>query len=331
MAAPAPGPHPIAIGICALGTLLDQQRLEAHAPRILCDEGGQLYEWSGERLTPLPPHQLRRAIVSGSERGCRPLLPEPGVPLVVPWNEFHALLASQFAHPERLRDGHRVNVVAQIYEVTRPQSPADLAESITGDRARSSELTILTDRMLALFGLVQRVPPPMRHPHQPPGGDMLMPHERVVRLLLAADPTASAPGTEPRATANAAPHPDSAAPRSRADKESIPQAFLRPWEFRKSREDVLYELSRPRSVLSAIRSWLAAITSRAARRLEHRCWEMLRSGKSPEEQLWSVPPPRRRLDDREVRDWAALTLGHAGYNVQTMLLEWEIFWRRKLG
>lgn len=332
MVAPVPVPHTVSIGICDVGTLFDQQRFEPQTARILCDEGGQLYEWSAERLTPLAPHHLPRAIVSQPARGYRPLFPEPGCPLVVPWNEFRAQLASQIAHPERLRHGHRVGVRAQIYEVTRPQSLAELAESITGDRTRASELTILTDRLVSLLGLGQRLPPPMCRPYQPPDGDTIMAHERLVRLLLAADPTATTPvKVESPATTNAAPQLDAPAPRPRADRESIPQAFLRPWEFKKSREDVLYELTRRRGVLSAIRSWLDGMASHAGLQLEHRCWEVLRSSKSVEEQLWSVPPPRRGLDDREVRDWAARTLAHAGYNVQTMLLEWEIFWRRKLG
>ena len=332
MAAPVPVPHTVTIGICDVGSLFDQQRFEPQTPRILCDEGGQLYEWSAERLTPLAPHHLPRAIVSQPDRGFRPLFAEPGFPLVVPWNEFRPLLAAQIAHPERLRDGHRVGVRMQIYEVTRPQSLDELAESITGDSSRASELTILTDRLMSLLGLTQRLPPPMRRPHQQPDGETILAHERLLRLLLIADPTATTPAkVESPATATAAPQPEAAAPRPRADKESIPQAFLRPWEFKKSREDVLYELTRRRGVLSAIRSWLEAMTSRAANRLEQRCWEVLRSGKSLDEQLWLVPPPRRGLEDRAMRDWAARTLAHAGYNVQTMLLEWEIFWRRKRG
>ncbi len=55
--------------------------------------------------------------------------------------------------------------------------------------------------------------------------------------------------------------------------------------------------------------------SRFGGRLEHRCWDLLRSGKSLDEQLWTVRPPRRGLDDRQVgADWVARTLEHAGYN-----------------
>ena len=328
--APGPVPHTVTVGICGVGPLFDQQAFDPQTPRILCDEGGQLYEWSAERLMPLAPHHLPRAIVRQPDRGYRPLFPEPGFPLAVPWHEFRAVLESQIAHPERLRDGHRVAAHAQIYDVTRPQSLAELAESITGDRARASELTVLTGRMVALLGLTQYVPPPMRRPHQQPDGETIAAHERLVRLQLIADPTATLPArVESPVPVPAEPPSDTPVRQPGTDKDVIPQAFLRPWEFKRSREDVLYELTRRRGVFTAIRSWLQGMTSRAANRLEQRCWEVLRSGKSLEEQLWSVPPPRRGLDDRHVRDWATRTLLHAGYNVQTMLLEWEIFWRRK--
>jgi hypothetical protein len=322
--APVPVPHTVTIGICDVGTLFDGQMFDQqHASRILCDERGQLYEWRAEQLRPLSAHQLPQVVTSAPDRGYRMLFPEPGYPLVVCWNEFDSLLSSQIANPERLRDGHRVGVHAQVYEVTRPQSLDEIAESITGDAGKAAQFAILTDTLASLLGLTPRLPPRMRHPYQQPHGETLVAHERIVRLQLASDPTS--------ATSAAAAQHDAIAPRTRADRESIPQAFLRPWEFKKSREDVLYELTRRQGVIRAIRSWLGSIASRLSGRVEHRCWELLRSGKSVDEQLWSVRPPRRGLDDREVRDWAARTLEQSGYNAQSMLLEWEIFWRRKLG
>jgi hypothetical protein len=32
---------------------------------------------------------------------------------------------------------------------------------------------------------------------------------------------------------------------------------------------------------------------------------------------------------RAIKDWARSTLALAGYESQSMLLEWEVFWRRK--
>ena len=354
-----PLPRGIAIGMCDMSPLMEQSMptvmrgialsawppelaatpdrgwvRTAPRPRLLCDESGRLYEWDGECLAPLPSHQLQQA-VREPRTGCRTLFPEPGCPLVVRWNEFRSLLASQLAHPERLREGHRVAVHAQVYEVAAPQSIADLAETVIGDRSRSSEFAILTDTLVCLLGLARRLPPPrLRRPYQHADGDQLMVDERIVRLALTTDPTAigersaDASSTRPQP----APAPAAAAtPPMRTRRESIPQPFTKPWEFKVSREEVLYELTRGNTIGRLVRSWLEALGSRLNGRLEHRRWEALRLGKSLDEQLWSIRPTRRALADRGVRQWASKTLEQAGYNAETMLLEWEIFWRRKLG
>jgi hypothetical protein len=56
---------------------------------------------------------------------------------------------------------------------------------------------------------------------------------------------------------------------------------------------------------------------------------VLLSGKSADEQLWAVRPPKGGVFHSAIRDWAYKTLETAGYDPRTMLLEWEIFWRRK--
>jgi hypothetical protein len=58
-------------------------------------------------------------------------------------------------------------------------------------------------------------------------------------------------------------------------------------------------------------------------------WQVLLSGKSADEQLWAVRPPKGGVSHPAIRDWARKTLETAGYDSRTMLLEWEIFWRRK--
>jgi hypothetical protein len=60
-----------------------------------------------------------------------------------------------------------------------------------------------------------------------------------------------------------------------------------------------------------------------------RKWQILLCGKGFDEQLWAVRPPDGGLTHRAVRQWAARTLELAGYQPGVMLLEWEIFWRRK--
>ena len=58
-------------------------------------------------------------------------------------------------------------------------------------------------------------------------------------------------------------------------------------------------------------------------------WHALLSGKTADEQLWAVKPPRGAFADTRIRRWAEQTLQLGGYDVARMLVEWEIHWRRK--
>ena len=58
----------------------------------------------------------------------------------------------------------------------------------------------------------------------------------------------------------------------------------------------MYEMTRRPGLASIVRSWLDAIASRMNGRLEDRRWEILRLGKSLDEQLWAVRPPRRAFE-----------------------------------
>ena len=79
-----------------------------HPPRILATTGANFTNGAPSGSGRWTPHQLQRAIVNEPDAGWRPLFPHPGYPLVVRWNEFRSLLGTQIAHPERLRDAHRV-------------------------------------------------------------------------------------------------------------------------------------------------------------------------------------------------------------------------------
>jgi hypothetical protein len=58
-------------------------------------------------------------------------------------------------------------------------------------------------------------------------------------------------------------------------------------------------------------------------------WRGLLGGKSLDEQLWAVTPPRGFPYHPAVRRWAGEMLTHAGFDPVQMFVEWEIFWRRK--
>ena len=58
-------------------------------------------------------------------------------------------------------------------------------------------------------------------------------------------------------------------------------------------------------------------------------WHALLFGKNPDQQLWAIKPPRGGLRDSRVRCWVEQTLQVGGYDVASMLAEWEIHWRRR--
>jgi len=54
---------------------------------------------------------------------------------------------------------------------------------------------------------------------------------------------------------------------------------------------------------------------------EFRKWQILLTGKSLDDQLWTVRPPLRDLSNRLVRDWARRTLEAAGYEADIVGLD----------
>jgi len=58
-------------------------------------------------------------------------------------------------------------------------------------------------------------------------------------------------------------------------------------------------------------------------------WRAMLKGKSLDDQLWAVTPPRGFSYHPAVRRWAGEALTQAGYDPERMLLEWEILWRRR--
>src|SRR5262245_61510594 len=183
---------------------------------------------------------------------------------------------------------------------------------------------------LGLTALPQRRPQVLPHMRRESG--VIFPHDRVFRLQLAHDPTM---GEGPRdlRRPQAAPQPvepHTAAANTDATpavnclgpKAAVPERFLKPWEFQLGREEVLYDMhvsAARRGGLSSLLHWLIG---RAGSRREFRKWQLLLCGKSLEEQLWAIRPPKGGLSHPGVREWAQQTLELAGYNPHAMLLEW---------
>jgi len=264
----------------------------------------------------------------------RELFPASTRPRVVHFGEFKAMLGPQLLHPERLRDEHRLPCRVRVFESARVQRLDTLASEIL--RGASGQLLPLTPALAAKLEILELAPPrsALAKADREPG--LIFPGERGVRLEVWNDPTASAPPSsqaptriveESSATASVVASA-ATAEEARSLKKAIPDRFLAPWQFAVSRDEALYDLNMEvaRSGLgSLIARWFGAAKSNR----EFRKWQVLLGGKSLDDQLWAVRPPLRGPLHRVVRDWARRTLEAAGYDPDAMLLEWEIFWRRK--
>src|SRR5262249_38746620 len=131
-------------------------------------------------------------------------------------------------------------------------------------------------------------------------------------LRVDADPTAEA--TSRPTVAQSKPVP--AEPR-----RAIPDQYTN-GAFPISRDEAIYDMhARP----SLFDQWRDKFKHRA----DFERWQQLLWGKTLEEQLWTVRPPKGMFRDPLVRAWAEKTLGAAGYDKAVMLPEWEIYWRRQ--
>ena len=331
---------------------------------ILSDESGRLYEKLGRQVRPVhqlasgpageliemipaersnlrviqpparvvdtPAMQEQKVSVKTAENHAesarhRKLFNEPGQWRVVTWGEFKEILAPQLTHPERLRDTYRLPCYVQVVETNRDVTIDELAEEFSTKDARPKPLYFLTDEIAAKLELTSLLPPVPARKSSVRTPNVLLAHERVFRLLVANDPTVdigSFKKQEPPATSES-----NSSKMKVSLKTSIPASFVKEWEFKVSREEALYDLS-DRSLFSTLRKF--------ARRLrvfkqnsEFRKWQVLITGKSPDDQLWSVRPPANMLDHTFIREWVKKTLDLGGYDSKLMTREWEIFWRRK--
>ncbi len=237
----------------------------------------------------------------------RALFPGPGLWRVLPYGEFQGALAGQLAHPARLAETHQIPCYVQVYDAP-DSSPVGIARAVLGSESRARELFPLTAELEDRLQLTSQL--------APADWDR---GERYVRVQPVHDPTALTP-------ARTAPAP--VTPPSEK-KSKIPERYLKPWEFRYSREEVLYDMNqlteRP-GIFSGIAHWAR---KRLQNRAAFRKWQALLQGKAPDEQLWGVRPPEGALRDERVREWVSQLLALDGYDPTSMLIEWEIFWRRK--
>ena len=264
----------------------------------------------------------------------RKIVADPGLYLKLPWARVKSELAPHLQHPEKLRDHDVLECYAQIYEAQRTLPAAQLAALALGDAAFAPQLQPLTQAKAQMLGAPQLFKPP-REPFETQASSRhIYTGQRVYRLWPVFDPTIERDNTSGRPSVASA---EKAAPL----RSQIPQQYLHPLQFRVSREEVLYDMQGVFGTLpsqaQALTRWIFIYPLRllkvflsvlaSNRRLKK--WRVMLGGKSLDQQLWTVTPPRGFSYHPTVRRWAEETLRQAGYDPACVRVEWEIFWRRK--
>jgi hypothetical protein len=261
----------------------------------------------------------------GGERSfgelARRLTPEPGLWRLIRYADFIDVITPQLADPHRLQPRHQLACFLQIYEAGTTTTLSVLEEAAARELGKAGKLIPLSYDLCRKFGL--SLPRPAlalsstQHAYSPgivPAG------ARFMTLRVALDPTAEA----------AAPPPRSDAPMgvtTPVRKTSIPQEFSKPWDLRLSRDEALYDMT-----LATSRGTWQRLLDRVLRRIPGRDmkkWHALLFGKTPDQQLWAITPPKGAQRDARIRRWAEQTLQLGGYDAARMLAEWEIHWRRR--
>jgi hypothetical protein len=289
--------------------------------------GAPLPMWRHDRPENFPRDKDTSRLHSTDAPSARQFFADPGLLRILRFSDFHTQLRPQLQHPEYIRESHQLPCYVQVFEVAKPGSVEEIASHL-GFSALAYQFAILDARVAGKLGLSNLPQSNRSHLRRTPC--LLLPGDRVFRLEVVRDPTIACSDSQSvgccvsGTTATGKDIPEHST--SKPLKSTIPETYLSPWEFEKTREEALRELSAEssgwlRNVWRAVRAWTKSH--------EIRNWRSLLIGKSVDDQLWGVPPPKWALNDRAVRRWARRTLALAAYDSDVMFPEWEIFWRRK--
>jgi len=266
--------------------------------------------------------------------GYQKLFADPGIRLKLPFTRIKRMIASQLRYPEKLNDSDLIECYAQFYEVQHTLPMAHIAAVELGNAAAASQFHLLTPEQAQNLGTPQLFKPTSRPFEAQTSPRQLYPGQRVFRLWPVFDPTLEPEKTSDRRVVA----PQEAAT---ALRRAIPEPYMNPVQFKYSREEVLYDMKMAFGTLppeaGALSRWffiyplrlLKVLLTVVASRKRMKKWRAMLMGKSPDHQLWAVTPPAGFAHLPSVRHWTEEMLAQAGYDSGRMLLEWEIFWRRK--
>jgi hypothetical protein len=260
----------------------------------------------------------------------RKILEEPGILVTMIFGQIKSEIGPRLAHPEKLADGDAIDCYVQIYETRHTMSAASIAACELGDPSLQTQFRPLTSDRAKLLGVPQLYRP-SRQPFESEASNRpLYPGQRVYHLRPVFDPTA-APDLDSVTSSKRVP----------ALRTEIPEQYVSAAQFRYSREEVLYDMKGPLGTLTpeagALARWLLFYPPRLMNVVatalvglgRMKKWRAMLQGKTPEEQLWAVTPPRGFSHRPAARRWAEMMLVNEGYDPRILIIEWEIFWRRK--
>lgn len=233
----------------------------------------------------------------------RRLTPVDGIDLVLPFAEVCELLRDQIEDLDRLQPKGSVPCRADVFAATGEASWLDIVEAIRGDLQTDSSVAPLTPRLADRLGLRAFLAAPAP----------------VLSLLVTEDPTE---------VSEVAPWLPETAIETQTRCE-VPARFANDWDYLRTRKEAV---AIARTARRRARSWWGRLCARFASgklSADREIWRRRLAHRALDEQLWAVRPTKRLLLDADVRRWVRNALALGGYDVQRMLHEWEIHWRRK--
>lgn len=278
----------------AMRAFRDQQREQSLADR----DREEIVEWEpinidGDDANSAPSTEPRRAghALAVIER----LTPDDGVTLMVALGDAASLLLPQLGRPDRLSPAHRVPCRADVF-ATRGGTPWEhIVDAVMGAAERSAPVTPLTPVLANRLGL----------------GQFLRTRGPVLSLSVVDDPTRDATlASEP--------------PVRVVGTQLAPDA-----PFEMSRARAVVEGRRARSARRSLFGRVAAWFRRTTTKRERRRWFAALEGRPLAAQLWGTRPTTALLLEPSVRRWVRDTGALAGLQEDTLVKEWEIYWRRR--
>lgn len=256
--------------------------------------------------------------------------------LTVRVGDFPQLLSAQLAQPRRLSETHQLPCELDVVLAPEQAVLAAIGEAPGSEQNAQGPWTILTRNAaekLNAHSFLQQWRQGISRGGDPPGINDRSTF--LFRLRVISDPTADRDAVSvdaPSASVESHDHRASVESHARGGtsvRRGIPATYRKPWEMRFTREEAVYGMTVSSRFAHPVARLLRRLAARVFGGTDRRRWQAMLIGRTLDDQLWSVRPPREAFQSSTLRHWVIDTLRLAGYDPETMLTEWEIHWRRK--